>query len=154
MKRTLLSILVIGILLLSACGAPTAPAPAIEAPPIPSPAEQPAPGEKELPSNAISWNEAKYHIGERTIVCGPVVDTKWASGSKGKPTFLNIGKPYPDPNRFTIVIWIQNRGKFSQPPEDYYLGKNICVTGLVQEYPKGSGSPQIEAKDPSQIEVQ
>ncbi len=42
MKRILLSILVIGILLLSACGAPTT-APPAEAPPTPSPAEQPPP---------------------------------------------------------------------------------------------------------------
>jgi len=75
----------------------------------------------------------------------------WASGSKGKPTFLNIGKPYPDPNRFTVVIWIQNRGKFPQPPDDYYLGKTICVTGLIDEY---KGIPQIEVKDPSQIQEQ
>ena len=64
----------------------------------------PPPPTKELPSNAITWDEAKYHIGERTTVCGPVVNTKYASTSKGNPTFLNIGKPYPDPDRFTVVI--------------------------------------------------
>ena len=106
---------------------------------------------KELPSNAITWDEAKYHIGERTTVCGPVVDTKWASGSNGKPTFLNIGKPYGDSSRFTVVIWIQNRSNFPQPPEDYYFGKTICITGLITEY---KGVPQIEAKDSSQITEQ
>jgi len=42
MKRILLSILVVGVLLLSACGAPTT-APPTEAPPTPPPTEQPAP---------------------------------------------------------------------------------------------------------------
>ena len=103
------------------------------------------------PTNAVSWDEAKYHIGDRATVCGPVVDTYWASGSNGKPTFLNVGKKYPDPDRFTVVIWIQNRAKFAQAPEVHYLGKTICVTGLIDEYPKGSGSAQIQVTDPSQI---
>ena len=100
------------------------------------------------PTNAISWDEAKDHIGERTIVCGPVVDATWASGSNGKPTFLNLGKPYPDPDRFTVVIWIQNRSNFPQAPEDYYLGKTIYVTGLITEY---EGVAQIEVTSPDQI---
>ena len=104
---------------------------------------------KKLPPGAIWWDEAKDHIGDRLTVCGPVVDTCWASGSNGKPTFLNIGKPYPDPDRFTVVIWIDYRANFPQPPEDYYLGKSICVTGLIEPY---KGSPQIEAQQLSQIQ--
>lgn len=139
MKRILLPILVIGILLLSACGAPTA-APEAEAPSTPS-----------TSSTGVAWHQAKDHIGERTTVCGPVVDTHWASGSKGKPTFLNIGRDYPNPDRFTVVIWIDCRANFSEPPERYYLGKTICVTGLIQEY---EGVPQIEVCYPSKIQEQ
>ena len=106
-------------------------------------------GPKELPPGSVSWSEAKYYIGERTTVCGPVVDATWASGSNGKPTFLNLGKPYPDPDRFTVVIWIQNRGNFPQAPEDYYLDKTICVTGLITEY---DGIPEIEVSYPSEIQ--
>jgi len=111
----------------------------------------PAPVEQEAPSNAIAWHEAQDHIGDRATVCGPVVDTHYASTSKGKPTFLNIGKPYPDPSRFTVVIWGDYRGNFPQGPEAYYLGKTICVTGLITEY---EGTPEVEIKTPSQIEEQ
>jgi len=100
------------------------------------------------PPDAISWDEAKNHIGERTTVYGPVVDTHYASESSGKPTFLNMGNPYPDPNRFTVVIWGENRGKFSQPPEDYYDGKTIYVSGLIDPYEE---VPQIEVTSPDQI---
>ena len=103
------------------------------------------------PTDAISWHEAKDHIGERTTVCGPVVDATWASGSNGKPTFLNLGKPYPDPDRFTVVIWIQYRSNFAQAPESYYLGKTICVTGLLVPY---DDIAEIEVKYPSEIEIQ
>ena len=99
--------------------------------------------------SAIPWDEAKNHIGERAIIYGAVVDAKWASGSKGQPTFLNIGKTYPDPNRFTVVIWIENRDKFSEAPEVYYSGKTIYVTGLITEY---KGVVEIEVEDPSQIQ--
>ena len=98
--------------------------------------------------DAISWDEAKNHIGERTTVYGLVVDTRYASGSSGKPTFLNMGNSYPDPNRFTVVIWIGNRAKFPQPPEVYYNGKTIYVTGLIDSY---EGVPQIEVTSPDQI---
>jgi DNA/RNA endonuclease YhcR with UshA esterase domain len=98
----------------------------------------------------IQWNEAGNYIGVEVIVCGPVVDSKWASGSNGKPTFLNIGKPYPDPDRFTIVIWEEYRDNFPEYPEEFYLGKTVCVTGIVDEY---NGSAQIELRSPARIEI-
>ncbi len=99
--------------------------------------------------SGISWDEAKYHIGERTTICGPVVDTHYASTSSGQPTFLNLGKGYPDLDRFTVVIWGRNRYNFPLAPESYYYGKNICVTGLITEY---QGAAQIEVSTPSQIQ--
>lgn len=149
-KKALLSIVILLIFLPVALvvSCQQQPAPALPSPtPVPTPTPTPTP----TPVSGISWGDAKNHIGERATVCGPVVDTHWASGSKGKPTFLNIGKPYPDSGRFVVVIWIDYRASFPQPPEGYYLGKTICVTGLIEEY---QGIPQIEAKHPNQIEEQ
>ena len=143
MKRLLLTVLVISVILLGACAPKPAPAP----PPTQAPAYPIAP-HRSYPSVPISWDEAKDHIGAQKTVCGPVVDTKWASGSEDEPTFLHIGKPDGDSSRFTVIIWIQNRSKFSQPPEDFYLGKSICVKGPIEEH---EGVPQIEVKDPTQI---
>ena len=111
-------------------------------------------GETSAPStdctaNGIPWNEAKYHVGERTTVYGLVVDTHYAITSSGQPTFLNLGKSYPDPSRFTVVIWGRNRTNFPSAPESYYYGKDICVTGLITTY---EGIPQIEVSNPSQIQ--
>ncbi|MFC2122095.1 hypothetical protein ACFLRP_00210 [Bacteroidota bacterium] len=112
---------------------------------------QSTPKQIPTPSGSISWSEAKAHIGERATVCGPVAGAFYSSGSKGTPTFLNIGKDHPSSERFTVVIWGSKRGNFPSPPDSYYRGKNICVTGLITEY---QGIAQIEAKDPSQIQVQ
>ena len=122
--------------------------PSIQQPPT---TESPLPEETPSVTGGIRWDEACDHIGERTTVCGTVVSATWATGSKGKPTFLNIGAPYPDPDRFTVIIWGDYRGNFSQPPEDYYSGKTICVTGLIIEY---QGIAEIEVKTPSQIQEQ
>jgi DNA/RNA endonuclease YhcR with UshA esterase domain len=120
--------------------------------PVPQLSEASSPG---LPAvdhetREIAWSEADEYVGTEVTVCGPVMDTKWASGSNGKPTFLNLGKPYPDPDRFTVVIWEEYRYNFPGPPEELYIGKTICVSGEVEEY---KNSPQIEVRYPSQIEV-
>jgi len=82
-------------------------------------------------------------------VFGPVASTTYAARSNGQPTFLNLGRPYPDQG-FTVVIWGRDRGKFPSSPEKYYDGKTIYVTGLIEEY---RGVPEIIVASPSQVEV-
>ena len=81
---------------------------------------------------------------------GPIVRTFYATDSRGQPTFLDIGRPYPDPDRFTVVIWVENRSNFQPPPERAYDGKMVCVTGRIYLY---SGVTQVEADDPSDIKM-
>ena len=99
--------------------------------------------------DSISSKEASKYIGETKTVCGKVVSTFYAQSSKGKPTFLNLDKAYPN-QIFTIVIWKDDRSKFEHSPEDFYKGKNICVTGTITEY---NGEPQIEVTEPEQITI-
>jgi hypothetical protein len=104
--------------------------------------------EPPLPAGAIQWDEAKNHIGERLTVCGMVMDATFASSTNGQPTFINLGKGYPDPDRFSVLIWGKYRYKFSSPPESLYLKKDICVTGLIVSY---KGQAEVEVNDSSQI---
>jgi DNA/RNA endonuclease YhcR with UshA esterase domain len=97
-------------------------------------------------STSLPTSEAKSHVGEKATVCGLVVDGRYAASTRGKPTFLNLDKPYPN-QAFTIVIWGDNRAKFGAPEQEY-RGKRVCVTGTISEY---RGVPQIEASDPAQI---
>lgn len=98
----------------------------------------------------IPWNTAKDHIGEYIKVCGPVSNVTWATASKGKPTFINIGNAYPNPNRFVALIWNENRAQYENMINSMYYGRNVCVTGLIKLY---SGIPEIEVTSPSQIEI-
>ncbi len=103
----------------------------------------------------INWKEAANYIGQNKVVEGIIVDTYYHSDGKGKPTFLNFNKPYK--GYFTCLIWGSNRDKFTEQfppnPETYLLNKRVLVKGRIEEYPQGSGVPEIILKDPSQIEV-
>jgi hypothetical protein len=96
----------------------------------------------------IPASQAAQHIGEHATVCGSVESARYLANSRGKPTFLNIGKAYPDQD-FTVVIWSEDRAKFGHP-EDRLIHKHICVSGQIELY---RGKPQIVAKNESQIAV-
>ena len=100
-------------------------------------------------AGAISWRNASAYVGRHATVKGPVAGTFYAASSNGSPTFLNLGVDHPNPRRFTVVIWIENRARFGAP-ERRYRGRTICVRGLVRSY---QGLPQIHASFPSQIAV-
>jgi hypothetical protein len=123
-------------------GTPTPPSRELPAP-LPPPPPPPCPG-------AIQWHEAHAHVGEFRRVIGSVVSTRFASTSRGSPTFLNLGKPYPDSGRFQVVIWAENRANFPGAPESFYLGRTICVTGLIEVF---RGIPEIEADSSEDISI-
>jgi hypothetical protein len=93
--------------------------------------------------------EAKDHIGEKATVCGKVASTRYAATTRGKPTFLNLDRPYPS-QVFTVMIWGESREKFGAP-EELYRDKQICVTGKITDYRK---APEIVVSEPHNIEVQ
>jgi hypothetical protein len=96
----------------------------------------------------ITAAEAKDHVGERAVVCRKVISARYASKSKGEPTFLNLDQPYPK-QVFTILIWGSDRPKFGEP-ESKYQDQQVCVTGKITSY---RGAPEIVASNPDQLEV-
>lgn len=97
--------------------------------------------------NRIGPNEAAKYAGKKATVCGQVTSTNYAEGSKGRPTYLNLDRAYPN-QKFNAIILGENRDKFSKPPEVDYAGKKICVTGTVGV---AGGVAEIFVRDPSQI---
>jgi hypothetical protein len=119
----------------------------------PAPTDTPVPSLTPIPPTAteeppLHWDQAKDFIGEVKTVCGPVKSAFFAESSEGQPTFLNVGKDYPDPGRFSVIIWGEDRANFPDPPEQAYLNQTICITGEIQEY---DGIAEIFAEDSSQI---
>ena len=98
-------------------------------------------------AGAVSWKNARQHVGRVVTVKGPVVGSYFATSSTGQPTFLNVGVDYPNNRRFTIVIWGSDRSRFGTP-ERRYLRRTVCVRGVVEMY---NGAPEIELSSPSRI---
>lgn len=103
----------------------------------------------------IDWEEAASYIGQNLTVEGKVVNSYFATDTNSRLTFLDFHKPYE--NYFKCIIWGSDRDKFLKEfplgPETYFLNKRVRVTGLIEEYPKGSGVPEMVLKDPSQIKL-
>jgi len=100
------------------------------------------------PQGAIPAVEAAAHVGETATVCGDVASTRYLTSGR-RPTFLNLGRPYPDQD-LTVLIWGEDRPKFADPPERAFRGAHICVTGRIELY---RGTPQIVVRDPANLEV-
>lgn len=94
----------------------------------------------------ITAQQAKDHVGETAKVCGHVATVRLAFRTRGQPTFLNFGTPYPH-HVFTAIIWGLDRGKFGDP-QQRYLNKRICVTGRNTVY---RGQPEIVLHSPRQV---
>lgn len=96
-------------------------------------------GAKKWPEGGLGWDKAREHSGTVQRVCGPLKSVRETSDG----TFVNIGKDYPSPDRFTVIFW------------DIYLqpinsGATICGSGKIYLY---NGVAQMEMKDPSKLEI-
>ncbi len=89
--------------------------------------------------------EAWNHVGEDAVVCGKVVSVYYSKRSKGKPTFLNLDKPYPN-SPFTVVIWGDKRERFENIKS--YKGRRLCFKGTIESYKE---RPEMEISSPSQV---
>ncbi|MCL2806944.1 MAG: hypothetical protein FWD27_02060 [Coriobacteriia bacterium] len=106
--------------------------------------------EPQIPDGAISWTEARQHVGETATIYGTVVGTNYASSSNGQPIYIDIGAAYPDTSRVTVVIWGEDRGSFSFAPETTYQGQTVLVTGEIYLC---DGVCNIKVQFPSRILV-
>ena len=93
--------------------------------------------------------EAARHVGERRTVCGEVASTRYLPSVDGEPTFLNLGRPYPN-QVFTVLVWGDDRPRFDRPPEERFRDRRICVTATIRKH---RGTPQVIVRRPEQIEI-
>lgn len=99
-------------------------------------------------------SETNYHHGSTAAakgnggICGTVADVHFDGNAGGQPTFVDMGRPYPD-QTLTILIWGRDRNRFNPPPESWQ-GDRICVRGVVRSY---HDRPEIVAYGPGQIKL-
>ncbi len=92
----------------------------------------------------ITASQAKAHQGENATVCGTVASEHTAMRSRGEPTFIDLGAPYPN-QVFTILVWGADRGNVGALP---HKGAHACATGLITDY---RGGPEIVVRSGEQL---
>ncbi len=102
-----------------------------------------------LMAQNIPASEAGKHIGKKVTICGKVMGGRFFENSEKQHTLLNVGDVYPN-NPLTIVIEGDVRKKFTFKPEEFYLNKDVCITGEIKDY---KGKPEIVVTETSQIAV-
>jgi hypothetical protein len=105
-------------------------------------ADRPAdvPVEESQPGGGIAWDEALDYAGADERVCGPLAGI----GNSDDDVFLNLGRDYPDPERFQIVLW--DIGGVEYIP----YGTTLCTSGQITLY---EGVAQIQLRSASQVEI-
>ena len=98
----------------------------------------------------ITLEEVAQHMGDSVRVCGKVFGTRFLENSNGRPTLINVGGAYPN-ELLTVVIYGDDREKFTGKPEEIYSNKNICVTGRIVAF---KGKSQIIITVPEQLLIQ
>ncbi len=93
----------------------------------------------------LSAKQAIEHIGNTATVCGKIYGGRYFD--KNDKTLLNMGAAYPN-HLLTIVIEGVDRKKFSGKPEEMFLEKEICVTGLIRDF---KGRPELQVTEVTQI---
>lgn len=101
------------------------------------------------PSATITPQEAAEYVGSRVEVCGEVTEVVRARSVGGEPTFINFGGNHPN-QRFTALIWGDDRLNWAAAPEEQYADRSICVTGTVEMH---EGTPQIIVSSPQQVRL-
>ncbi len=98
-----------------------------------------------------SWDEAGRHVGERACVEGVVASV---GTSRAGDVFLNLGKPYPDPGRFTLYIPARFVGKFEVAFGSRFwtqwVGMRVRALGEIRLY---QGVPEIQLSEPENLVI-
>lgn len=89
------------------------------------------------------------NVGDSVVVAGKIYGGAFLVHVKTKPTFLNLGDTSPN-HRLIIRIEPEDRDKFPDAPEKYYLNKVVQVKGKLQEY---KGAPMIQLTEPGMIKT-
>ena len=64
-----------------------------------------------------------------------VARVTYARKERGRPTFIDLGNPFPSKSRLTLVVWGNDRINFPAAPEKMFRrGQTICAQGFVSWY--------------------
>jgi hypothetical protein len=100
---------------------------------------------------SLTGEDALRHLNETNTVCGTVASARFLEEAPGNPTYLNLDHPYPNQSCAAVIAGAA-RPRFKVAPEKAFMGKWVCVTGLITTNSRGRA--EIAVTDPTQIVAQ
>jgi hypothetical protein len=100
--------------------------------------------QKEIPIDSL-----RQHVGDSVIVCTKIYGGLFLDMHKDSLTILNAGARYPN-SPLTILIPINARRQFKDPPEVFFRDKEVCIAGKIILF---KDKPEIVVYDEKQIIV-
>jgi DNA/RNA endonuclease YhcR with UshA esterase domain len=97
----------------------------------------------------VKLEDVKQYVGDSVIVCGTVANVKYVDHVRGRPAFLDLGKPFPNQG-LTIVVWGRIADQFKGSLDWLFSGKRVCVAGKLELY---QNRPQIVLNNTEQIRL-
>ena len=95
----------------------------------------------------IAAKDAAKHLNDSVTICDKIYSTKLIENTG--MVLLDVGDSHPD-QYLTIVIKGEDKTKFPANPEDYYKGRDVCVTGKLIDY---KGKPEIIVTSPNNLKL-
>jgi len=100
--------------------------------------------QEEIPIDSLS-----RHVGDSVTICTKIYGGIFLDRNKDSITLLNAGARYPN-SPLTVIIRINARHQFKDPPEIFFRDKEVCITGKIILYKE---KPEIVVYDERQIVV-
>lgn len=92
------------------------------------------------PDGGLGWDSAPAYAGTYQRVCGPLTSMR----NTVDGAFVNVGLDYPDPGRFTFILW-------GYEAQSLPATAVVCAAGTIYMYEGTTG--QMELSSPDQLEI-
>jgi hypothetical protein len=78
----------------------------------------------------INVKDIRDYMGDSVTFCSKVYRTRYFKGSDEGPTLLDVQADFSDPF-VNVVILERDRHKFGNAPENSFLNRDVCISGVV-----------------------
>ncbi len=95
----------------------------------------------------ISIDSLKQYVGDSVTVCTKIYGGIYLDRNTDSITLLNAGGRYPDAP-LTVLIRIDARHQFNEPPEVFFKNKEVCISGKIILYKE---KPEIIVYNEKQV---
>ena len=101
------------------------------------------------PLQQVNVKDITRHIGDSVMFCSKIYAARLYNSSENKPIVFDVQSNFTDPV-INVVILEEDRKNFADAPDQAYLNKDVCISGVVT---MRSNVPYIALHSREQLKV-